>query len=323
MVITRTPLRCSLLGGNTDLPVYYKKYGGLILTTTIDKYIYCILKERFDDRIYVNYSDKEIVDSVGDLKHELVREAMKLLGVKKKIEISFLSDIPSEGSGLGSSSAVTVGVLNALHNYIGDVVSAEQLAKEAVKIEVDILGKPIGIQDQYAVALGGLRWLRISKSGEVRSEKLRVSRAEVEELSNRLMLFYTGVTRSSDSILSSLDIKNNMGVLHENVKLARRAIGFVEKSAFEKVGMALDTYWQGKKRLSPKISGSEIDKMYIKAKSVGALGGKLIGAGGGGFMLLLVLDGHRKNVRRAMGDYKELPFRIENCGSKVIFDINR
>src|SRR3990167_4837248 len=152
MIITATPLRISLLGGNTDFPKYFKKYGGAVLTATIDKYVYCIVKERFDDLIYINYSIKEKVSKVEDIKHDLVREAMKLVGVDKGIEITFLSDIPSEGSGLGSSSTVTVGVLNALHQFKGESVPARQLAEEACKIEVDILKKPIGYQDQYAVA---------------------------------------------------------------------------------------------------------------------------------------------------------------------------
>src|SRR3972149_10561964 len=142
MIITQTPLRLSLLGGNTDFPEYYKKYGGLVLTTAIDKYIYCIVNARFDDLIYVNYSIKEVVKKVSDLKHELVREALKMLGITKGIEITFLSDVPSAGTGLGSSSSVTVGVLNALHNYLGDVINADQLANEAIKIEVEILKKP-------------------------------------------------------------------------------------------------------------------------------------------------------------------------------------
>src|SRR2546422_365088 len=159
MIITQTPLRVSLAGGGTDFRDFYEKHGGCVVSSAIDKYVYCIVKERFDDKIYVNWSKKEIVDSIDQIEHELVREAMRRVGVSKGIEISFLSDIPAEGSGLGSSSSVTVGVLNALHHYVGSSTTAERLAREACEIEIETLGKPIGVQDQYIAAYGGLRCL--------------------------------------------------------------------------------------------------------------------------------------------------------------------
>ena len=168
MIITQTPLRLSFFGGNTDFPDYYLKHGGCVLTTAIDKYIYCIVKKRFDKKIYINYSKKEIVNSVDEIEHELVREALKKTGVENGVEITFLADIPSEGSGLGSSSAVLVGVLNALHHFIGETPSARQLAEEAVDIEVNILKKPIGVQDQYIAAFGGLRFIEFHPSNQVR-----------------------------------------------------------------------------------------------------------------------------------------------------------
>src|SRR3990167_10225746 len=186
MIITKTSLRLSLLGGNTDFPKYFRKYGGACLTTTIDKFIYCIVKKRFDDLIYINYSVKEKVEKVEDIKHDLVREAMKLVGVKEGVEITFLSDIPSEGSGLGSSSSVVVGLLNALHAYKNYSVTPRQLAEEACHIEVDILGKPIGWQDQYAVAFGGLNLIEFGE--DIVIESLKID----SYLNDCLMLFYTG-----------------------------------------------------------------------------------------------------------------------------------
>src|SRR3972149_4343845 len=172
MIVSQTPLRLSLLGGNTDFREYFLNYGGLVLATTIDKYIYCTVVKRFDDLIIVNYSDKEIVEKVDDLKHELVREALKLLGITKGLEITFLADIPTQGTGLGSSSAVTIGVLNALHTYLGENVNSQQLAEEAIKIELDILGKPIGILDQHIAVMGGLRGIEFTTGGEVIGAKI-------------------------------------------------------------------------------------------------------------------------------------------------------
>src|SRR3990167_1030383 len=212
MIITKTSLRLSLLGGNTDFPKYFRKYGGACLTTTIDKFIYCIVKKRFDDLIYINYSVKEKVEKVEDIKHDLVREAMKLVGVKEGIEITFLSDIPSEGSGLGSSSAVVIGVLNALHNFMGESVTSRQLAQEACKIEVDILKKPIGYQDQYAIAFGGCNLIEYGKEITLRPFELN---------KECLLLFYTGITRKTTDVLSSLKLDKK--ILDKNKELVYRA----------------------------------------------------------------------------------------------------
>ena len=323
MLISQTPMRLSLLGGNTDFASYYLKYGGLVLTTTIDKYVYCIVKERFDDLIRVKYSIQESVERVDDLKHELVREAMRLIGITKGIEIAFLSDIPGEGSGLGSSSSVTVGVLNALHSYIGAPVNPMQLAEEAVKIEVDILKKPIGIQDQYIAALGGLRWIEFMKDGKVKSRRVHISNDLRRELDNNLMLFYTGMTRSSSKILSSLDLKGHRELLDTNKSLAMKGIRALNTGNLEQLGKLLDTYWNLKKQLSNQISNPEINKMYGDAMEAGALGGKIAGAGGGGFLALIVPPEKRKAVKRALRDYKELPIGLECDGSKIIFNIKR
>ena len=319
MIITRTPLRVSFLGGNSDLPEYYKEHGGMVLTSTIDKYIYCIVKERFDDLIIINYSIKETVDKVSDIKHDLVREILKLLGIEKGIEISFLADIPSQGTGLGSSSSVTVGLLNALHAYKGDNISGVQLALEAVDIEVEILKKPIGVQDQCAVALGGLRYVGIKT--EIGTKRIDIPDSVKEDFNNSLMLFYTGITRKADDILKSIDVKKNKKIIDESKKLAGNGVTALIEGDLKKFGKLLDTYWTSKKKLSSKISNKKIDDMYELAKKAGAIGGKVLGAGGGGFLLVMFPANKRAAVRAKLKDYKELPFRFEDSGSKVIFDI--
>ena len=308
MIITQTPVRLSLLGGNTDYPQYFKKYGGAVLSVTIDKYVYVIIKKRFDDEIWINYSVKEIVDNVKDIKHDLVRESMKLVGVTEGVEITFLSDIPSEGSGLGSSSAVTVGLLNALHNYKGESVTQRQLAQEACRIEVDILKKPIGYQDQYAVAFGGLNLIEFDN--EITVESL-VS----DNLEKQLLLLYTGKTRSADKILSKM--KLNKKILDRNKELAKLGATLVDDWD-DTLGILLDEYWKLKVKLNNSVTDTNLNKLYDEAISAGAIGGKIVGAGGGGFFLFVVPIEKRDIVKRMLR-LRELPFRLSKYGSRVIF----
>jgi len=321
MIITQTPLRLSLLGGNTDFREYFLNYGGLVVSTTIDKYIYCIVKKRFDDLIIVNYTKKETVTNINDLEHDLVREAMRMVGIKSGIEISFLADIPSEGTGLGSSSAVTIGLLNALYTFRGRNIPAERLADNAIKIELDILGKPIGIQDQHAIASGGLRVIEFSQSGRTTSKKLVVKESIKEDFNNSLMLFYTGIARQSSDILTSFDIKDKINLLHQNKQLAEDGARALLKGDLKKFGELLDFYWKAKKQFSNKISNPEIDDMFDKAMIAGAIGGKVIGAGGGGFLLIMFPANKRAKIREALKEYKELPFRFSDSGSRVILNI--
>ncbi len=324
MIISQTPLRLSFLGGNTDFPEFYKKYGGGVLTTAINKYVYCIVTKRFDDKIYVNWSKKEIVDEVSQIEHELVREALKMVGIKDGIEISFLSDIPADGSGLGSSSSVTVGVLQALYHYVNINPSAQQLAEAAAKIEVDILGKPIGLQDHYIAAYGGLRFFEFQKSGKIIPHNILLGCGIIEDLDNSLMLFYTGRTRKAATILTNLKktlcIKEKIDLNLKTKKLAQT--GFVEfkKGKVHGLGTLLDKAWEIKKQMTAGISDPEIDRMYLLAKQAGAIGGKIAGAGGGGFMMLVVPWEKRSTVREALKSYREVPFRLEPEGSKIIFN---
>jgi D-glycero-alpha-D-manno-heptose-7-phosphate kinase len=319
MIITQTPLRISLFGGNTDFREYFLNYGGLVLTTTIDKYIYCIVKERFDKKIIINYSVKESVDDIKDIKHELVREALKLLGITHGIEISFMADIPSEGTGLASSSSVLIGLLNALHNYLGENVNPKQLAEEACYIEIDILKKPIGIQDQYEIAYGGLR--KFEFNNEIKTERINISDSLREDLNNSLMLFYSGITRESNKVLSTFDVVKNKLLLDQTKKLADDAIITLLKGDLKRIGQLLDISWELKKKTNNKVTNDGIDLMYQKAKQADAIGGKIIGAGGGGFLLIMFPANKRAKIREALKDYKEMPFRFSKFGSRVILNI--
>lgn len=325
MIITQTPLRVSFLGGNTDFESYYKKFGGCVLATAIDKYIYCIITERFDDKIYVNWSKKEIVDHPDELEHELVREAMKKTGVTKGVEISFLADIPSEGSGLGSSSSVLVGLLNALYHYTGETPTEERLAKEACEIEIGILKKPIGIQDQYVAAYGGLRFFEFQKNGQIVSTRVSIPKNIKEDLDNSLMMFYTGRTRKSSTILTS--VKQNIAakekILNKTKELARSGYSSLQAGNVMHLGDLLNKYWDLKKQMSGGISDAEIDTMYSSAIKAGAVGGKILGAGGGGFLLLMVPSHKRGSVREALKNYREMPFHFEKDGSKVLLNVSR
>lgn len=325
MIITQTPLRISFAGGGTDFPDFFVEHGGAVVSSAIDKFVYCIVKERFDDKIYVNWTKKEIVDSVDQIEHGLVREAMRKVGVTKGIEISFLSDIPAEGSGLGSSSSVTVGVLNALYQYVGETPTAERLAREACDIEIDILKKPIGVQDQYIAAYGGLRCFEFGPGQEVKIGMVGASRTALEDLDNMLMLFFTGKTRQAATILSQQ--KSNIGgkvdVLKAMSAQAREVREQIEEGDIEGLGPLLHRAWEAKRKLAQGISSSDMDAIYERAIHAGALGGKISGAGGGGFFLLCVPSDKRRSVRRALADLREMPFRLERGGSRMVLNIQR
>jgi D-glycero-alpha-D-manno-heptose-7-phosphate kinase len=324
MVISQTPLRISLLGGGTDFSDFYLHHGGAVLTMAINKYIYVIVKDRFDDLIYVNYSKKEIVTNLDDLQHELVREAMRRTGVKKGVEITTLADIPSEGSGLGSSSTVTVGLLNALYAHQNIQVPAEILAREACEIEIDVLGKPIGIQDQTISAHGDLCFVEFKKTGEVVVEKLRVNPEVKREITNNLMLFFTNRTRSANTILSEQrsNIIDRYAELEELRDLAYEAKNAVITGEIDKIGLLLNRNWELKKQLASGVSDNEINTMYSTAIDAGAIGGKVAGAGGGGFLLVYCPKANQESVRTAMRNYREMSISISRDGSKIVFNIN-
>jgi len=325
MIIVQTPLRISLFGGGTDFKAFYQEYGGCVLSTAIDKYIFVTIKKRFDEKLRVGYTRTEMVDDVDEIEHELIREAFKITGISKGVEITTMGDIPSAGSGLGSSSTVTVGALHAMYTYLGEIIPADNLAKQACHIEIDILKKPIGVQDQYIVAQGGLRFMEFTTNGEVISERLKISEDTLRSLNDNLMLFYTGVLRSASSILAEQKTKidNNSEILQELKGIANEARKEIESGNLDEIGKMLHKSWQLKKKLAKKISNGQIDNLYKIAQKAGALGGKISGAGGGGFLLLYCPYKFQTRVRKELKDLKELPFRFESDGSKVIFNYRR
>lgn len=325
MIISQTPLRISLCGGGTDFKDYYSENEGFVVSAAIDKYVFVIIKERFDDLIYVDYSKKEIVNSVDEIQHELVREAAKKTGLQRGFEVSMLADIPSEGSGLGSSSSLIVGLLNAFYNYQGKQVTAEQLAREACEIEIDILKKPIGKQDQYIAAYGGLSSFKFKKDDTVEVNSINLNNGLSRKLGSNLLLFFTNVTRKSSSILTEQKskIKDNKEFHNRIKELAIDASDYLNKGKIDKVGDILKENWELKKKLSSNITNEIIEKMYNIAIENGASGGKIAGAGGGGFLLCYCKRNNQEKLREALSEYREMPFLLERHGSKIIFNYLR
>lgn len=325
MIIVQTPLRISFFGGGTDFPSFFMEEGGCVLSSAIDKYIFLAIKERFDTKLRVGYTRTEMVDGVDELQHELIREALRLTGIKNGVEITTMGDIPSEGSGLGSSSTVTVGALNAMYAYQGEIASAERLAREACAIEIETLKKPIGIQDQYIASYGGLRFFEFLPDGEVNVEKIDISADARRAFNDNFILFYTGVSRSASTILTEQksNIRDRILELREIKEMAWQARDYLKMENFDALGELMHQSWELKKRLAGTISNGSINEMYEGARNAGAIGGKIAGAGGGGFLLLYVPYERQSRVRAVLKDLQELPFRLEADGTKIIFNYRR
>lgn len=328
MILTRTPFRVTLGGGGTDLPSFYREHGGFILAVAIDKYMFLNVNTPIvDDKIRVRYTASEVVDHVDQVQHTLAREALRSFGITKGIEIVSVADIPA-GTGLGSSSCYLVGLLNALRALMQKPVAPQDLAEEACHIELDILKKPIGKQDQYMAAFGGLTSLTIDHDGAVHVERLPVSSELVEVLENNMLLFYTNGTRDAAEILARQDVaaRNKdvgvVGSLKEIKDIGLEINREILAGNPRRFGELMDVHWQAKKRLSHGITSPQIDAWYELAKRNGAIGGKISGAGGGGFLMLYCED-DKCRLRQAMrkAGLRELNFRFEFEGSKVVFDI--
>jgi D-glycero-alpha-D-manno-heptose-7-phosphate kinase len=324
MIISRTPLRISFAGGGTDLPAFWREEPGAVLSTTIDKYIYVVVNRRFEPEIRVSYSKTEIVDNVSDIQHDLVREALRVTGLPSHLELLTMADVPA-GTGLGSSSSVTVGLLNALYAFQGKLRSPDELAHEACEIEIDIIGKPIGSQDQFAAAYGGLRFFRFETDGTVRVEPVVCTPEILTELQRNLILFFTGMTRSADAILEvqSANIASNDMVrthLRNMRDLAFELQSVLAgKHPLDHFGAILNEAWQLKKQAAEGISNPSIEEWYENALAAGALGGKLLGAGGGGCLLFYCPYERQNQVRTALSELPEIHFRFEPEGSKITF----
>ncbi len=325
MLIVQTPLRISFFGGGTDFRGFYAQEEGCVLSSAIDKYIFIIVKRRFDARIRLSYTRTEMVDRPEELQHDLAREALRLTGVCQQVEVATLGDIPSAGSGLGSSSTVTVGLLNALHTYRGEPQGPETLARQACAVEIERLGRPIGKQDQYIAAYGGLRFIRFLPDERVMVDRVSVRENTLTHLERNLMLFFTNTTRRAETILKEQqeNIPARMGLLRNLKALAHEGRRLLEAGDLDAFGCLLHQGWELKKQMASGVSNGPIDEIYAAALRAGALGGKITGAGGGGFLLLYCPVERQEAVRGALSGLRELPFRLEPNGSKVIFDYRR
>jgi len=321
MIITRTPFRISFAGGGSDLEAYYQYEPGLVLSTAIDKYMYIAVKEHFGDNFRISYSRTEYADTVEQIQHRIVRESLLRLGVKKGLEIVSMADLPAQ-AGLGSSSSFTVGLLHALYAMKGNVVTAESLAREACRIEIEKLQEPIGKQDQYIAAYGGLQLIQFNPDGTVFVDPIVCTVETRRELNRRLLLFYTGLTRDARDVLSKQ--KNNtadrLPVLRRMCDIARELREVLTTCRDLNVfGRLLHTAWEAKKSLEASITNSEIDDYYERGIQAGALGGKLLGAGGGGFLLFFCEPHLQDRLREELAGMKEVPFSLDPQGSKIVY----
>lgn len=324
LIVTRTPLRISFAGGGTDLAAFYERAGGAVLSTTIDKFVYVTVRRHgdlFGEKVRLNYSETEQVGRVEDIKNDIARECLRLLAIEPPIYISTVADVPAF-SGLGSSSSFAVGLLNALHAYRGERVTAGQLAQEACHIEIEVLRHPIGKQDQYAAAFGGLNFFTFCADGSVTLEpQRRHQNGTVKNLFNHLMMFWTGIQRSASSVLD--EQRQNIDSRVEEL-CTLRDHAYRLKSIMQDrldpidLGRALDETWRVKRRLASSITSDRIDAWYERAAEAGAVGGKLCGAGGGGFLMLIVEPSDQAAVRQALNDMSEIQVGYETQGSRLL-----
>ena len=323
MIITRSPLRISLGGGGTDLPSYYKKHSGFLIAAAIDKYVYITLHQTFGQELIIKYSKLERVQQVHDIQHPIIREALKLVGIDSYLEITSMADIPA-GTGLGSSGSFTTALLKALHAYKKNIIHPRDLAEQACHIEIDLLKEPIGKQDQYIAAFGGLTCFQFLPNGHVEATPLKIDPETLYNLEDNLLLFFTGYSRSASNILKDQDDKSRQSNkdMIDNLHFVKE-LGYLSQEALEvgdlhKFGELMNVHWEHKRKRSGGMSNPDIDRWYNLAMENGALGGKLIGAGGGGFLMFYAAD--KAKLRHAMhqAGLKEVRFRFDFEGTKVV-----
>lgn len=328
MIITRTPFRITLGGGGTDLPAYYSQHGGFIFAAALDKYMFInVNRPIVDDLVRVKYTKSELVTHRDQLQHEIAREALRLAGIERGLEIVSIADVPA-GTGLGSSSCYAVGLLNALHTMKRQPVGYPELAEEACRLEMEILGKPIGKQDPYMASFGGLTLLEIARDGRVAVSRAHVSDSTLDDLQRNLLVFYTGTERSSLDILSEQSRKTAQAQntvvdsLHAIKEMGYQIREMMEQGDLSGFGLVLDRHWQAKKKLSARVSNPRFDQLYQLAKENGALGGKISGAGGGGFFLFYTENRHAR-LREAMraAGLREMRYRFDSEGTKVVANL--
>jgi D-glycero-alpha-D-manno-heptose-7-phosphate kinase len=321
MIITRTPFRVSFAGGGSDLQAYYQREPGVVLSTTIDKYMYLAVKEHFGDNFRISYSKTEHAATVEEIDHRIVRECFRSLDVKRGLEVVSMADLPAQ-SGLGSSSSFTVGLLNALYAMKGTVVTAERLAREACEIEIEKLQEPIGKQDQYIAAYGGLQMIQFNPDGTVFVDPVVCTVDTRRELNRRLLMFFTGLTRDARDVLSKqkTGTASKLPVLRRMCEIARELRDVLTTGRDLNVfGHKLHEAWIAKKSVETSISNPKIDEWYERGLRAGALGGKLLGAGGGGFLLFFCEPHQQDSLREELSELKEVPFSLEPQGSKIVY----
>ncbi|MFA4955724.1 MAG: hypothetical protein WC556_01960 [Candidatus Methanoperedens sp.] len=324
MIITRSPLRISLGGGGTDLPSYYREHEGFLIAAAIDKYVYITLHETFVDEMIIKYSKMERVSSIDDIQHPIIREALRLVGIKNlNIELSSMADIPS-GTGLGSSGSFTCSLLKALHSYKKNLIHPKELAEQACHIEIDLLKEPIGKQDQYISAYGGINCFEFCKNDKVKAKPLKISDETLYSLEDNLLLFFTGYSRSASEVLKEQDnkTKNNDSSMIDNLHYVKE-LGYKSQAAFESGDLEefaelMNVHWEHKKKRSNSMSNNKINEWYDIALKNGALGGKLIGAGGGGFLMFYADENMKLRHAMAHEGLKEVRFKFDFEGSKVV-----
>jgi D-glycero-alpha-D-manno-heptose-7-phosphate kinase len=328
LIVSRAPVRITLGGGGTDLASYYSKHGGFLIATAVDKYVFVAANRRFYDSIRLSYSQTEITNGLDEIKHPIFREAMRFLNIDSGVELVSIADVPAN-CGLGTSSSFTVSLLNALHAYKREFVSQKQLAEEACHIEIDVLGQPIGKQDQYIAALGGVTCLTFEKNGEVIAEPLRISEEALDLLTSNIQFFHTGIERRAADILQEQDSKSKvddpevMENLHRVKEIGLETRAALEKGDIDRFGELLDVHWEIKKKRSGKMTDPFIDECYDLARRTGALGGKLVGAGGGGFLMFYCNNGIKPKLCEAMGRINLKPFNchLDFAGARILVNM--
>lgn len=324
MIISRTPLRMSFTGGGSDLSVFYQKFGGAVISTAINKYIYVSINKKFDNGIRIAYSKNEEISNLSEIEHPLVRSAMQYIGLEGGVEITTVADIPSKGTGLGSSSAFTVGLLHVLNAYLGRYVSNHQLAHDSCHVEIDLCKEPIGKQDQYASAVGGFNLIEFKPDNSVLVSPLILKPETLDTIKRNILVFYTGITRSASALLKQQSYEVDTGasrqeILKKMVGLTYTLRDELHRGNVEVFGEILHDNWMLKKELTNGISTPEIDDWYSSARRAGATGGKILGAGAGGFLLFYAPEETHVDIKNALKDLRCIPVNLESSGSRIIF----
>jgi len=317
MIIIRSPLRISFFGGGTDMKKYYKNDYGCVLGHAITKYVYVIINSRFENELRISYLNNEIVSDIKKIKHKLIQASLKTYNIKNHLELVTVGDIPGTGTGLGSSSSLAVGLINALSNYSGKSLSKKTLAEKASDLEINQLHSPIGKQDQYFSSYGGLLFIRFNKDDSVKVERIKLNNKIRKELENNILAFYTGLPRSTNNVLKKSSF--NVDLLNKMRDFAEKGRDYLKNGNLEDFSLLFSDYWNLKKSVSKNTSNPTIDYMFKKAIDAGATGGKVSGAGNGGFVFFYCKPKYQKKLRHTLRKFPEIKFNIDELGSNRLF----